>query len=166
MSRPSDTPTGEDSVRRTVRVPAPLDRAFATFAEAFGRWWPREYTWGKDVLEAIGLEPREGGLCFERGPHGFTCHWGRVLLWDPPRRLVFSWQISPRREPEPNPAKASEVEVRFEADGPGATRVALEHRGFARHGEGGDAYRAALGSAEGWAMILDRYAGACGSASS
>jgi uncharacterized protein YndB with AHSA1/START domain len=104
-----------DAVRRTVTVPMPPDRAFALFTAGFGTWWPSEYTWAGDVLDTIVIEPREGGRCFERGPHGFECDWGRVLTWNPPQRLAFSWQISPERVPEPNPAKTSEVEVRFVA---------------------------------------------------
>jgi uncharacterized protein YndB with AHSA1/START domain len=146
-----------DAVRRIVTVPVPPDRAFTLFIAGFGTWWPREYTWAGEVLDTIVIEPRKGGRCFERGPYGFECDWGRVLVWDPPQRLAFSWQISPERVPEPNPAKASEVEVRFVAEGPSTTRVELEHRGFARHGEGGDAYRAGMGSPEGWMYILDRY---------
>jgi uncharacterized protein YndB with AHSA1/START domain len=113
---------------------------------------------GQRNAGAIGIEPREGGHCFELGPGGFHCDWGTVLTWDPPNRLVFAWQIAPSRAPEPNPAKASEVEVRFAPEGPLATRVQLEHRGFARHGDDGEAYRHALDSPQGWTMMLDRYA--------
>jgi uncharacterized protein YndB with AHSA1/START domain len=81
-----------------------------------------------------------------------------VLVWEPPRRLVLAWQISPERAPEPDPAKASEVEVRFVAEGPSVTRVELEHRGFERHGAGGAGYRAGMGAPQGWPYILDRYA--------
>ncbi|HET8726192.1 MAG TPA: SRPBCC domain-containing protein, partial [Alphaproteobacteria bacterium] len=83
-----------------------------------------------------------------------------VLAWEPPHRLVLAWQISPRREPEPDPARASEVEVRFASEGPSVTRVAFEHRGFANHGADADGYRAGLDSAQGWTFILDRYAAA------
>ncbi len=69
---------------------------------------------------------------------------------------IRSWRTSPERTPDP--AKASEVEVRFTADGPATSRVELEHRGFGRHGPGGDACRAGLGSPEGWPYILDRCA--------
>lgn len=147
----------DDAIRRTLLVPVGDARAFELFTEEMATWWPREYTWAGEVLEAIGIEPRAGGHCFERGPHGFECHWGRVLVWEPPHRLVFTWQISPERAPEPNPAKASEVEVRFVAEGPALTRVHLEHRHFARHGEGGSDYRAAMDSEHGWLMILQRY---------
>ena len=150
----------EDAVRVAASVEAPPARAFDVFTHSFAVWWPREYTWSQEVLDTIGLEPFEGGRCFERGPLGFACDWGRVLAWEPPRRLSFSWQIGPDRVPEPNLDKASEVEVRFAADGEAATLVELEHRGFERHGEGGQSYREALGSPQGWAYIVGRYAAA------
>jgi uncharacterized protein YndB with AHSA1/START domain len=148
--------------RHQVEVPVPPARAFAVFAEQLGSWWPPEYSWSGEVLEEIGIEPREGGLCFERGPHGFRCDWGRVLAWEPPDRLDLAWQISPRREPVPDPSKASVVEVRFEATG-GGTAVSLEHRAFERHGEEGASYEEMLGSPQGWPFLLERFAGASGS---
>lgn len=157
MTSAGQLPQAEDIIRHTLTAPASAEAAFTVFTEGLASWWPAEYTWSRDVLETIVIEPGEGGRCFERGPHNFECDWGRVLVWEPPRRLVFTWQISPRREPEPNPAKASEVEVRFTPEGVSATRVELEHRYFARHGEGGDEYRAGLGSPHGWPYILDRY---------
>jgi uncharacterized protein YndB with AHSA1/START domain len=147
----------DEPIRQAVTVPVPVDQAFAAFADLAG-WWPREYTWAADTLEDIGIDPREGGHCYERGPLGFTCHWGRVLAWEPPTRLAFTWQIAPDRVPEPNPAKASEVEVRFQPAGASGTRVELEHRALARHGEAADAYRDGLASPEGWPLILGRYA--------
>jgi uncharacterized protein YndB with AHSA1/START domain len=150
----------EEPIRHSVTVGVPGEQAFAAFAD-LARWWPREYTWAADTLEDIGLHPNEGGFCFERGPHGFTCHWGRVLVWDPPTRLVFAWQIAPDRAPEPNPAKASEVEVRFDPSDPSdpsGTRVDLEHRAFPRHGAAADTYRQGLASPQGWPRILARYA--------
>ena len=126
--QPADEP-----IRQAVTVPVPVDRAFSAFAD-LARWWPREYTWAADTLEDIGIEPREGGHCFERDPDGFTCHWGRVLTWDPPARLVLVWQIAPDRVPEPNPAKASEVEVRFHPAGTSGTRrMAPAPRPLRRH---------------------------------
>ncbi|HYD50983.1 MAG TPA: SRPBCC family protein [Gemmatimonadaceae bacterium] len=147
-----------DSIRLAQTIARPPAEAFALFTEGLGRWWPREYTWGQEALEAIGMEPRPGGLCFERGPHGFRCDWGRVVAWEPPARVAFTWQISPRREPVPDPARASRVEVRFEAVGDAATRVTLVHDGFEWHGEGAAEYRAALASPEGWPFILERFA--------
>lgn len=147
-----------ETIRHALVVPRPRDEAFALFAERLGSWWPREYTWSQQVLEAIGIEPYAGGLCYERGPHGFRCDWGRVLAWQPPQRLLLAWQISPRREPEPNPARASTVEVCFEARTPNSTHVVLEHRDFERHGDGATEYRAALASPQGWPYIMQCFA--------
>ncbi len=145
-----------DRVEHSVHIRADPTAAFARFAERLGSWWPREYTWSGDVLVDIGIEPHEGGLCFERGPHGFRCDWGRVLTWSPGERLTIAWQISPRREPEPNPVRASTVDIVFSAKD-GGCRVMLEHRDFSRHGEGAEAYCAAMGSPQGWPYILSRF---------
>ena len=147
-------------VQYEVIVPLPSDRAFEVFVHEFTTWWPHEYTWAGDVLDTIVIEAKEGGRCYERGPHGFTVDWGRVVVCECPARLVFTWQISPDRQLVPDPAKASEVEVRFEVEGVAMTRVRLEHRGFERHGERAAAYRDALAAPEGWPYILDRFAAA------
>ena len=131
------------------------------FTLRVGSWWPREFTWSQDRLELFGFEPREGGACFEVGPYGFRCDWGRVLTWRPPHELRLSWQIAPDRVPQPDPAKASEVRVRIEPDEPDephGSRVFVEHAEFERHGPGADEYRA--GMERGWAYLLDRYAAA------
>lgn len=108
------------------------------------------------MLETIAIEPKADGRCFERGPHNFACDWGRVLSYEPPARLVFLWQISPRREPIPDPAQSSEVEVSFTSEGD-AIRVELTHRQFDRHGEGAAEYREGLASEQGWPYILECY---------
>jgi hypothetical protein len=141
-----------ESIHRVIEVPLSAERAFGFFTKDFALWWPREYTWGQDVVEDIGFEQREGGLCFERGPYGFRCDWGRVLSWQPPHRLVLAWQIGPRREPEPNPSRASSVEVMFVADTPARTRILLDHRDFERHGREAAEYRAASFTAR---LVMD-----------
>ncbi|HSJ23179.1 MAG TPA: SRPBCC family protein [Longimicrobiales bacterium] len=146
-------------IRETVTVPVAVDRAFEHFVRHLGTWWPREYTWSQDVLEEIGVEPRKDGRCYEIGPHGFRCDWGRIVAWDPPHRLVFLWQIGPDRTPQPDPARASEVDVRFVETGTDATRVELEHRDFGRHGRDSDAYRDGLAAPQGWPYILERFTG-------
>jgi uncharacterized protein YndB with AHSA1/START domain len=144
-----------------ITVPVPPEQAFATFTEDMTSWWPAEYTWANRTLQRIAIEPEEGGRCFERGPHGFTCDWGRVVTCEPPSRIAFTWQISPQRVPQPDPAQASLVEVRFEPDRDG-TRVALAHRHFSRHGAGAEGYEAAMSSPQGWPLLLERFAAACG----
>ena len=148
------------SVRSTILVPAPAERAFATFARRLESWWVKEYTWsGPEALAEIGIEPRTGGMAYEIGPHGFRADWGRIVVWEPPRRLVLSWQIGPDRAPVPDPAQASEVEVHFvPAVQDGSTRVEVEHRNFDRHGAAAVGYREALTA--GWQELLSRYAAA------
>jgi uncharacterized protein YndB with AHSA1/START domain len=146
-----------DVVRRTVVVLRSQQLAFDLFTTGLSTWWPREYTWSGDVLEMIGIEARHGGHCYERGPGGFECDWGSVVVWEPPHRLVFLWQIAPDRVPQPDPSKASEVEVRFIAMSAEETRVELEHRAFHRHGERGVEYSEAMDSEHGWTEILARY---------
>ena len=143
-----------------ITVPFPPERAFAMFCEGMTSWWPPEYTWAQRTLEEIAIEPREGGHCYERGPHGFRCDWGRVVTCEPPAKIAFTWQISPQRVPQPDPAKASLVEVRFEPEGENGTRVALAHRHFARHGEGAEDYEAAMSSPQGWPLLLEKFAAA------
>jgi len=149
-----------EPIRERVTVSGSPDDAFAAFTDGFGRWWPRAVSWSGDVLESIGIEPRVGGFLWERGPHGFRADFGRVQAWEPPHRLVFSWQVGPGRAPEPNPTRASEVEVRFRSVGDGRTRVELEHRRFERHGTGAAAYRKGMASGAGWPAILSAYAAA------
>lgn len=146
-----------EPISTSVVAPLPLERAFEHFARELYAWWPREYTWSQDVLHDIGIEPRAGGLCFEIGPDAFRCDWGRVLDWAPPERLRLAWQISPRREPVPDPARSSMVTVSFTSDGPQRTLVTLLHENFERHGVDGADYRAAMASAQGWPWILQRF---------
>lgn len=151
------------SLRTSVYVPATADVAFAVFTDGLADWWVKEYTWsGPEALVEIGIEPGEGGMAYEIGPHGFRSDWGRVLTWQPARQLVFSWQIGPDRLPVPDPAHASEVEVRFASDEDGQTLVEVEHRGFDRHGQDAEGYREAL--TDGWRELMSRYAGVVKSA--
>lgn len=152
----------EDTIRLTVTVNAPKERAFYVFTDGLADWWPSEYTWSQNMVEAMTIEPRKGGRCTERGPHGFECDWGRVTVWNPPHQLAVFWQISPDRVPEPDPARSSDIEVRFITEGASQTRIEFEHRGFGRHGEGAAGYREAMGSEYGWPYILDRFVAAVG----
>lgn len=145
-----------EPIRETTNVPVPPREAFSAFVDRLGSWWPPSYTWSGDVLEHIAIEPKAGGRCFERGPHNFEVDWGRVLSYEPPERIAFTWQISPRREPVPDPAQSSEVEVSF-AESEAGTRVEVVHDHFGRHGEGAEDYREAMASKQGWAYLLDCY---------
>jgi uncharacterized protein YndB with AHSA1/START domain len=152
--------TTDTPVRRSVSVDVPVERAFAVFTERFDAWWPSDYHIGKADYQGAALEQRQGGRWYERGVDGSECDWGQVLAWEPPHRLVLSWQITPEWQPEPDLARSSEIEVRFTPDGPDRTRVDLEHRGFDRHGPNAAAMREAIAGDGGWGGILKRYADA------
>jgi hypothetical protein len=92
------------------------------------------------------FEPREGGHIYDRGVDGSECHWARVLAYEPPTRLVFSWDINLQWQLESDPQRTSEVEVLFVAEGPDRTRVVLEHRNIDRHGEGWEQMRDVVAS--------------------
>lgn len=150
---------GTYGITSRLCVPATADHAFAVFATRLSDWWVKEYTWsGPDTLVDIGIEAGEGGMAYEIGPHGFRADWGRVLVWKPPHRLVFTWQIGPDRAPVPDPAHASEVEVQFRPERRERTRVEVDHRHFERHGRDAKGYREAL--TIGWQELLSRYAAA------
>jgi uncharacterized protein YndB with AHSA1/START domain len=145
------------SVRSSIVVEAPLERAFKAFTEDFDRVKPREHNMlAVEIAETV-FEPRVGGYLLDRGVDGSECRWGRVLAYEPPRRIVFSWDISPRWQLETDIDRASEVEVRFIAEGHERTRVQLEHRHLDRHGEGWEALRDGVGGNEGWPLYLQRY---------
>ena len=147
------------TVQASVVVNAPADRALKLFTEQFDRIKPREHNMlGVDIAESV-FEPRVGGRVFDRGTDGSECQWGRVLAYEPPARIVFTWDISPAWQIETDPDKASEVEVRFVAETSERTRVELEHRNLDRHGEGWEQLRAGVESPDGWPLYLGRYAG-------
>src|SRR5699024_3912449 len=98
---------------------------FSAFAEHFPQWYPVEYSWAQESLQTIRIEPFEGGRCFERGPNSFELDWGRVLTYQPPNLLAFSWQIDIDRVPIPDATKAGEVHIQFEPEGDD-TRVMLK----------------------------------------
>jgi uncharacterized protein YndB with AHSA1/START domain len=152
------TQATDTSVRASVVVEAPIERAFAVFTEDFGSFKPPEHNLlGVEIAETV-FEPREGGHLYDRGVDGSECRWARVLAYEPPNRVVISWDISPRWQLETDPEKTSEVEVRFVAEAPERTRVLLEHRHLERHGEGWEGVREGVAGDEGWPLYLQRYA--------
>jgi uncharacterized protein YndB with AHSA1/START domain len=152
------TQAQEASVRTQIVVDAPIARAFSVFTEEFDRIKPREHNMlGVEIAETV-FEPREGGRIYDRGVDGSECHWARVLAYEPPNRIVFSWDISPQWQIETDHAKTSEVEALFISETPERTRVELEHRHLDRHGEGWESERDGVGSEGGWPLYLQRYA--------
>ena len=145
------------SVRSEIVVDAPVERAFAVFTEQFDRIKPREHNMlGVDIAETV-FEPRVGGSIYDRGVDGSECRWARVLAYEPPGRVVFSWDIGPTWQVETDPDRASEVEVRFVAESPERTRVELEHRHIDRHGDGWEGLREGVAADQGWPLYLQRY---------
>ena len=152
------TQATDTSVRSSIVVDAPVERAFHVFTEGLGTWFPSEYNLLPFEIAERVFEPRVGGRIYDRGADGSECSWGRVLAYEPPDRVVFSWDISPRWDIEPDPEKTSEVDVRFVPEAEGRTRVELEHRNLDRHGEGWEQTRASVAGEGGWPGCLQRFA--------
>jgi len=145
-------------VKQSIVVEAPLARAFKVFTEDFGSFKPPEHNLlGVAIAETV-FEPRVGGHVYDRGTDGSECRWARVLAYEPPHRVLLSWNISPRWQIETDPEKTSEWEVRFIAETPTRTRVELEHRNLERHGAGWESVRDGVGGDQGWPLYLRRYA--------
>jgi uncharacterized protein YndB with AHSA1/START domain len=151
------TQAQETSVSAQIVVAAPVERAFRVFTEDFDKVKPREHNMLAVEIERTVFEPREGGRIYDQGVDGSEYQWARVLAFEPPTRLVFSWDISPHWQLESDSAKTSEVEVRFISETPERTRVELEHRNLERHGEGWEATREAVGGEGGWPLYLQRF---------
>ena len=157
MSQPQIQPA---PVRRSLIVKADPQRSFAAFTANMASWWPPTHTIGGSQKPEVVLEGRVGGRWYERSPEGAECEWGKVLVWEPPARLVMTWNMA---------AAITEVELTFATLGPALTRVAVEHRGWEQltdeelardcaleGGYLGGAYR------EGWARVLGRFAATLG----
>ena len=150
----------DTTVKREIVVEAPIERAFRVFTERFDQIKPREHNMlGADIAESV-FEPKEGGRVYDRGVDGSECQWGRVLAYEPPGRIVFTWDIGPTWQIESDLARASEVEVRFIAESDTRTRVELEHRHLDRHGEGWEGLAMGVGVDDGWPLYLARFAAA------
>ena len=152
------TPAIDQTIRKSIHVKASAERAFRVFTEGMDSWWPRTHHIGTSPMKRSVLEGRAGGRCYSEQEDGTECDWGQVLEWDPPRRFVMSWQITPSWQFEPNLANSSEVEVRFTSERDGTTRVDLEHRHFERHGAGWEQMRGQIDSPGGWGTMLQLFA--------
>lgn len=152
------TETTDTTVRTSIVVEAPIDRAFHVFTEDFGSFKPRDHNLLQvDIAETV-FEPRVGGHLYDRGVDGSECHWARVLAYEPPHRVVLSWDIGPQWQIEPDPEKTSEWEVRFIAETAARTRVELEHRNLQRHGDGWENVRDGIAGDQGWPLYLKGFA--------
>jgi uncharacterized protein YndB with AHSA1/START domain len=138
------------AVRTSILVQAPIERAFTVFTDGIGTWWPPEHHILEGELAEMVFEPFVGGHVYDRATDGTECRWARVLAYEPPHRVLISWDINLNWQIETDPDKTSEVEVRFTAETPDRTLVELEHRNLDRHGEGWERMRDAVGSPNGW----------------
>jgi uncharacterized protein YndB with AHSA1/START domain len=145
-------------IQKSVRVAVPATRAFEVFTAGMHRWWPPAHSILKAPRASINVEPRVGGRWYERATDGSECNWGRVVSWDPPKRVVLTWQLTAEFAYDPN--FETEVEIRFTPEGADATRVDLEHRNLERYGEKAEGIRPMLDSAEGWGSCLAGFAAA------
>lgn len=152
------TRADEVVVRREIVVNAPIDKAFATFVERFGDFKPPEHNLLGSPIAKTTFDARVGGHIYDVGEDGSGCRWARVLAYEPPDRVVFSWDISPSWQIESDPGNASEVEVRFVAESPDRTRLVLEHRHLDRHGPGWESVQDGVADDAGWPLYLARYA--------
>ena len=147
-----------EPLRRQIAVNAPVERAFAVFTAQFGDFKPREHNLLAVPITETVFEPWVGAHIYDVGEDGSRCAWARVLVYEPPTRVVFSWDIGPTWQLEPDPAKTSEVEVRFIAEDAHRTRVELEHRHLERHGDGWESVADGVGGEGGWPLYVRRYA--------
>jgi uncharacterized protein YndB with AHSA1/START domain len=145
-------------VRQSVVVEAPIEHAFKVFTEQFGSFKPPEHNLLAVPIAETVFERRVGGHIYDRGTDGSECRWARVLAYEPPNRLLLSWDISPQWQIETEPEKTSEWEVRFTAEAPNRTRVDLEHRKLERHGAGWEGVRDGVAGDQGWPLYLQRFA--------
>ena len=146
-----------NSIRKVVSVQAPPAVAWQVFTEKMGTWWPLAvYKIGKaNAVDAV-IEQYVGGRWHERGDDGSMCQWGSVLAWEPPSRLVLSWDIG--ADFQYDPTLKTEIEVRFTPDGSNRTRVELEHRRLDRYGARRDEMRRIYDTEGDWGRLLEAFA--------
>jgi uncharacterized protein YndB with AHSA1/START domain len=144
-----------EPIRKEIYVEAPQERAFRVFTTNIEAWWPKDHHIGKAALKQAVLEPKVGGRWYEIGVDGSECEWGKVLSWEPPRRIVLAWSITAAWQYDP--AFVTELEITFTAQGAKRTHVQLEHRNLERFGDAAEQVRTML--EPGWAHQLGLFAG-------
>jgi uncharacterized protein YndB with AHSA1/START domain len=144
-------------IQGKTTVDVDQQRAFEVFTASINTWWPHEYHIGASEVAEVVLEPQVDGRWYERGVDGSECDWGRVRVWEPPNRILFTWQIDGTWQFDPDAEHASEIDVRFHADGPEQTTVEVEHRHFERL-NGGESINGAIQGGGGWSALLASYA--------
>ena len=145
-----------EPVKKELVVRASREHAFRVFTEGIDKWWPREHHIGKAPLARAVLEPRPGGRWFAVSVDGSECDTGKVLVWEPPERVVLAWQITAQWQFDPK--FVTEVEVRFTALGPKETRVNFEHRNLERYGDSAAGIRKQIDAQGGWHKTFEEFA--------
>ncbi len=140
----------DTTVRASVEVKLAPDRTFHLFTAEIGAWWDADKHILQAPLAGMEFEPFVGGQIIDRATDGSECRWARVLAYEPPHRVVFSWDINVQWQIETDPERCSEVEITFTALTEGLTRVQLTHRHLDRHGPGWETMRDAV--AGGWSL--------------
>jgi DNA-binding transcriptional ArsR family regulator/uncharacterized protein YndB with AHSA1/START domain len=141
-------------VKKVLTVNAAQAHAFDVFTAGIDRWWPKSHSLGRTPMVKSVVEMRLGGRWYTVHEDGEECVVGHIRTWEPPHRLVVSWEVNSQWRPDP--AVASEVEVTFFAEGVKVTRVELEHRKFEALGaESGEKMRGDVNG--GWPGILELF---------
>jgi uncharacterized protein YndB with AHSA1/START domain len=152
------THSTDTEVHRQIVVNAAIEKAFAVFTERFGDFKPPEHNLLPVPIAETRFDPHVGGHIYDLGVDGSECRWARILAYEPPTRVVFSWDIGPTWQLEADPDNTSEVEVSFVAESDVRTRVELVHRNIDRHGPGWEAVADGIADDAGWLLYLERYA--------
>jgi uncharacterized protein YndB with AHSA1/START domain len=134
-----------DSVTVTTLVRASPEEAFTVFTEQIDDWWRRDsqHRRGASIIRF------DQGKLVQVSESGVV-ELGRVQVWEPGERLVIDW-----RGPQWASSDQTQVEIRFEPNVSGGTRVTLEHRGWTDL-RAGDAASSVIGLW--WGDLLAAYA--------
>jgi uncharacterized protein YndB with AHSA1/START domain len=139
-------------VRKSIHVNASQAHAFEVFTSGLGRWWPLDHGIGKTPRKSAVMETHLGSRGYELAEDGTETNVEKIIVWEPPKRFVMTWDINSQWKPDMT--VSSEVEVKFIADGANTTRVELEHRKFERMGaEAGEKMRKDVDG--GWPGLLE-----------
>jgi uncharacterized protein YndB with AHSA1/START domain len=149
------TAESPDAVHKTILVRCPIEVAFRVWTEQIDRWWPKGHSRSGDPGTLVFLERHLGGRLYERTRDGVEYTWGEVLVWEPPRQVVYSWYLGSRAE------QPTRVDVRFSATAEGHTQVDVTHRGPELIGELWARTNARFAAA--WEHVLATYTVACAS---
>lgn len=127
-----DAKTSIEPVVKALELRAPIDKAFHHFTANIHLWWPlAHHSLSLENAKSVVFEGKAGGRIYEIDNIGKEREWGRVLEWDAPHRVVFSWVLEA-------PEKKTEVEVQFAERGDGASTLTLIHSGWDARPDGAE----------------------------